>query len=168
MEEIFKDIEGYDGIYQISNLGRVRSFKWKKTRYLKPGINNYGYYYINLSKNNIKKAGYIHMLVWDYFGDLKRNGMILQVDHIDGNKSNNRLDNLQLLSCRENITKHRLTTNKTSKYTGVGWYKRNECWTSQISINGKSHYLGRFDTELEAHTAYKNALSEIKNNNIKL
>lgn len=162
MEEIWKDIEGYDGYYQISNFGRVKSFKGKDVRYLKLSIDHGGYYNFTMKKNNNKrKHGYIHRLVWDHFGDSKRNGVTLQVDHLDNNKLNNRIDNLQLLSNRENTSKAYLTTNKTSKYTGVSWYKRDKCWRSYIQINGKLKWLGSFKTEHEAHLAYQKVLESI-------
>lgn len=162
MEEQWKDIDDFVGIYQISNFGRARSFKRKEIRYLKPGISTCGYYFIHLlKKNNNTKTSYIHRLVWDHFGNSKRNGRLLQVDHMDNNKLNNRIDNLQLLSARENVSKHRLTTNKTSKYTGVHWRKDNKTWTTQIQINGIGKRLGGFKTEYEAHLAYQKALESI-------
>ncbi len=161
MEEQWKDIEGYDGLYQISNFGRVRSFKRGKIRYLKNGIDVWGYYRVSLHKNGKQKSLRIHRLVWDHFGDSKRNGRILQVDHINNDKSNNRIDNLQLLSTRENVSKHYLRTDKSSKYVGVCWHKNNNNWTAVIHINGKQKHLGCFKTEYEAHLAYQKALNEL-------
>lgn len=165
MEEIFKDIEGYDGDYQISNFGRVRSFKGVDMIYLKPQIAR-GYRRVSLHKNRIRRGIFIHRTVWDHFGDSKRNGRILQVDHIDNVKTNNRIDNLQLLSQRENTTKAYLTTNKSSKYIGVSWVKSRNKWVSMITINGSQKNLGRFKTEYEAHLAYEKALNELKSKTI--
>jgi len=167
MEEQWKDIEGYNGLYQISNFGRVISFKYSKIRYLKPMINSSGYYYVNLYKNKTRNAGYIHMIVWDHFGNSKRNGRLLQVDHIDNFKTNNRIDNLQLLSSRENVSKHYLRTDKSSKFTGISWHKRHKNWMATIHINGKKKHLGYFSSEEEAHLAYQKALNDLTISNKK-
>ena len=52
--EIFKDIKGYEGLYEISNYGRVKSFKWNKEKILKGNINNKGYLRVTLLKNNVE------------------------------------------------------------------------------------------------------------------
>ena len=165
MKEIWKDIEGYDGDYQISNFGVVKSFKkcrGTNIRILKSKIDRDGYLNVCLHKNKKVKTLHIHRLVWDAFGDSPRKGRTLQIDHIDNNKNNNRIDNLQLLSSRENITKVKLYYNKSSKYTGVTWDKSRNKWLSRIKINEKHIHLGRYNTEEEASAAYQSALIKIK------
>lgn len=157
MKELWKDIGDYDGDYRISNFGRVHSNRFD--RHLKPCKNRSGYYMVSI-KN---KTYYIHKLVWDYFGKSLRNGRLLQIDHIDNNKLNNRIDNLQLLSSRENVSKHHLTTDKTSKYTGVCWDKYNNKWISYIYKRGKSKTIGRFINEKDAHISYQQELNKINN-----
>lgn len=108
--EIWRDIEGYEGIYQVSNHGRVRSLDrfilkrgfsyFVKGRILKPKREKDNYVHICLSKNGIHKYIKIHRLVWGTFVGPIPNG--LQVNHIDENPRNNRLDNLNLLSPKEN------------------------------------------------------------------
>jgi len=157
--EIFKDIEGYELLYQVSNFGRVKSII--KNKYIGYKINcKYNEYpRVTLYKNGKRKTFRIHHLVWDQFGDNERNG--LQVDHIDEIKSNNHIDNLQLLTNRQNNSKTKLTKkDKTSKYTGVDWMKCREKWRSRIQINGKHHHLGYYDTQEEASKAYQNKLEE--------
>jgi len=121
-------------------------------------------WYVILSKDGATKIHYIHTLVWDHFGDKPRNGRLLHVDHIDGNPSNSCMSNLQLLPLRENISKGKLTKNKTSKSTGVVLDKRrnNKKWLSRIEIDGKSHHLGYFRCETAASIAYQQALFKIK------
>ena len=71
MQEIWKSIEGYEGKYEISNLGRVKSLVDRNGRYreqiLKPRIGKAGYLYLNLWKNSVGKARKIHRLVAEAF-----------------------------------------------------------------------------------------------------
>jgi len=158
MREIWKEIEGYDGDYQISNHGRVKSFKQNiNGKILKLNSSN-TYFEIILSN---RKCFKIHLLVWDHFGDKIRDGRKLQVDHIDENKTNNRIDNLQLLTNRQNTSKGKLKYNNSSQYTGVSWSNVCKKWQGLIQINGKLKYLGLFESEYEAHLAYKKALKNI-------
>ena len=65
--EIWKDIKGFEGLYQVSNYGRVKSFYGLKEKILKPKINSCGYYQVMLWKESIGKNYLIHRLVWIAF-----------------------------------------------------------------------------------------------------
>lgn len=98
--EIWKDIKGYEGLYQISNLGRVKSYK-RNNIILKPGKTKRGYMVVSLcSKKSIKKV-YIHRLVAQSF--IKNINSFEQVNHIDGDKANNKVDNLEWVSAKDNV-----------------------------------------------------------------
>ena len=101
MQEIWKDIPGYEGIYQASNLGRIRSFKCNKVRILKPGRTGCGYYRVNLSRNNVVKFSRVHRLVWSAFNGAIPEG--LQINHKDEVKTNNSLLNLELVTPSQNL-----------------------------------------------------------------
>ena len=124
--EIWKDITGYEGIYQISNHGRVRRI-WKKSRtnpegklkILKMSITGYGYYSLYLFKNGKRKQYTIHKLVAVEFIENPLNKP--QVNHIDGNKINNHVDNLEWCTCSENI-KHAYKTGLKKAKTGADHY----------------------------------------------
>ena len=75
---------------------------------------------------------------------------------------NNRIDNLQLLNPRQNISKSHLTRHKTSKFTGVSWSKEMGKWYSCIKTNGKNKNLGYYDSELEASLVYQLILKKIE------
>ena len=100
MEEIWRDIEDYKGLYQISNKGRVKSLKWGKERILRPGTNRLGYMFVCLYHDNMKKTVKLHRLVAQAFIPNPENKP--QVNHLDENKKNNCVDNLEWASAKEN------------------------------------------------------------------
>ena len=110
-EEIWKDIPGYEGLFQASTFGRIKSLEKlvhrKNNRYyirnekiIKTFISNSGYERTQLYKNGIQKNFSVHRLVWLTFKGQIPEGM--QINHIDENKFNNRLDNLELMTPKEN------------------------------------------------------------------
>ena len=114
MKEIWKDITNYEGCYQVSNLGRVRSLDrldrngCKRNGVMKkPQDNGNGYQYVQLKKDAKYKNFYIHRLVAMYFID-EVDGKEY-VNHKDGNKKNNRFDNLEWCTESENM-KHAYET----------------------------------------------------------
>jgi DNA-binding NarL/FixJ family response regulator len=100
MKEIWLPIPNYEGLYEISNLGRVRRLRGKDGTILKPFIDTHGYLIVTLSKNSQKKLIRIHRLVALIFLPNPENKA--QVNHIDGNKFNNRIDNLEWSTKIEN------------------------------------------------------------------
>lgn len=165
MQEIFKDIKGYKGFYQISNLGRVKSLARKdikghnlKERILKPMLNTGGYYHVSLYNGN-KKCCLIHQLVAECFLNHIPNRMKKVVDHIDCNKINNKLSNLRIVTQRENSDQKNLKS--SSKHIGVRWNKERKKWRTRIWINEKNINLGYFSNELKASEAYEKALNHI-------
>jgi hypothetical protein len=160
--EVWKNIPEFES-YQVSNLGNVRSLNYnrtKQTKNLKLKINSRGRRAVNLSKNGISKDNCkVHQLVSMAFLNHKPCGQKIVVDHIDNDKLNDRLYNLQLITSRENCSKDR--KNGTSKYTGVCWSKRQKKWQSAIRINGKIKHLGIFTNEIEAAQAYQNELKKL-------
>ena len=116
--QIWKDIEGYKGHYQISNYGNVRSLK--KDAFLMKGAYLKGYKIISLWKNGIGKMFRVHRLVAAAFIPNPENKPC--IDHIDGDKSNNHADNLRWVTYLENnnnpITKKRLSENNAKNMQG--------------------------------------------------
>lgn len=93
MIEIWRNIEGYEGLYQVSNLGRVKSLKFKDERILKCGNNGRGYLFVGLSKHNKVKHHYIHRLVAKAF--IPNPDNLPEVNHRDEDKTNNNINNLE-------------------------------------------------------------------------
>lgn len=99
--EIWKDVIGYEGLYQVSNLGRVKSFKFKNERLLGGTINHNGYRVVNLTKNGITKHKFVHRLVANAFIDNPQGKPF--VNHIDSNPLNNMVSNLEWCTQSENV-----------------------------------------------------------------
>lgn len=103
-EEIWKDIAGYEGKYQVSNLGNVKSLRYRnktEEHLLTKRPQKNGYLTVSLSKNSIYKNFLIHRLVADVFIENPYN--FPQVNHIDEDKTNNCVDNLEWCTCKYNL-----------------------------------------------------------------
>ena len=166
MEEIWKDIPGYYGIYEVSNKGRVKSVprigfdgRRVKGRFLKKVVDGAGYYTTALRKNNIQKTFKFHQLVAMAFLGHTLIDKNLVVNHIDFCKTNNEVINLEIVTRRENSNLKHIKS--SSKYVGVDWYK-DRVWRSRITIKGKLIDLGYFKNEIEASNSYKNKLKQIQ------
>jgi hypothetical protein len=112
--EIWKDVIGYKGYYRVSNFGRVKSIhkKWKKKeKFLSQCYDKKKYPMVHLSKNKKSKIIRVHKIVAKAFIGISK----LQINHIDGNKLNNNVNNLEYVTCKENI-KHAFKNN-LRKYT---------------------------------------------------
>ena len=160
--EQWKVIKGFEKTYELSDHGRIKSYSRGKIKILKGGFDKDGYRMIVLCEDGKRKTTQIHLLVWDHFGDKPRDGHKLQVDHRDENKLNNHINNLQLLTNRENTTKYFKTQKTASKYTGVSWFAPQKIWKASIVINKKQKLIGYFNDEYEAHLAYQYELKKIE------
>lgn len=112
--EIYKDIPNYESLYQVSNLGNIKNITTGKI--LKTFLNKYGYLQVTLCKNNKTKLFRVHRLVASSFIDNPSNKT--QVNHINGDKKDNRVDNLEWCTGSENIRhsyKNRLQIAKKGK-----------------------------------------------------
>ena len=154
MTEKFKDIPDYNGVYQVSNLGNVKSFKYGKEKLLKPAINSCGYLNVILCKDGKTKSYKVHQLVAMAFLEHTPDGMNSVVDHIDNNRLNNYMDNLQIISNRENSSRNKIDC-------GVSWVKAANKWQAQIVIGGKVVHLGLFTEKQEGLNMYQLALKNI-------
>jgi hypothetical protein len=171
-KRIWKYIPEYEGLYKISIYGEVKSIERSvpnslttkrivKERILKPAKNKEikGYLFVNLFKKGKTKGFMIHKLIAITFLNHIPNGHNMVIDHKDSIKENNNINNLQIITNRENITKDNIRG--TSEYVGVYWNKRKKNWMSRIYFNGKRKYLGSFTNEKDAANAYQKELKAI-------
>lgn len=168
--EIIEEIPGYEGVYSISSYGYVISeekvvsngngFRTIRERVLKGSKGSHGYLMVALSINgNVKKYTIHQLMAITFLSHTPNSYKGFVVDHIDNNKLNNSLDNLQLTTVRHNTSKDK--KNVTSKYTGVSWWSKPQKWIAQMRDNGERVYLGAFNKEIDAHNAYQKHLKTI-------
>jgi hypothetical protein len=162
--EIYKDIPGYEGLYQVSNFGKVKSLSRKtpdgrliKEIILKSAVSK-KYEICSLYKNGFSKSIEVHKLVCMAFFNHVPCGHKIVVDHINNDKLDNRLENLQLISNRENCSKD---AKRSAKYIGISYIKDTKKWKARIKIKGKTVHIGVYLSDIEANKAYLNKLNEI-------
>jgi len=165
--EIWKSVRGYEGIYEISNMGSLRRLEridtytvgsgkeirrplkgMKVTTVKKDGR----YWFTSLSKNGKRKNFYIHRLVaYHFIGEIPPK---MVVNHLDMDINNNRADNLEIVSNRENYIHGARNKNHSSEYIGVSWNTRRSKWIAMVRNDaGSKTYLGAFNDEEDARDA---------------
>jgi hypothetical protein len=170
-EELWAPVSGYEGMYSVSSHGRVRSEARTvidslgrpqrfAERILSPYPDTSGYHLVSLLNRCKRSRGAVHRLVARAFLADRPPGA--QVDHIDGDRTNNRLINLRWVTPAENSQRqlpHATHRGKpvSSKFKGVSWHKKTSKWTAQIRVANKQTYLGEFASEDAAAAAYNAA-----------
>ena len=169
--EIYKDIKGFEGMYQISNYGNARTVSrvikrgngtmFFKSKPLKLILNNCGYYYITPIKNNIKYTFRIHRLVCDAFLENELNKPF--VNHINGIKTDNRVDNLEWCTSSEN-NKHAYDIGlkkQTNKSIGV------RSSIIVVNLDNGIFYDSKKDAAKSTEMNYPNFFYNFKKGNLK-
>lgn len=161
-DERWIPIKEHEGFYEVSNKGRIRSVD----RYIDGRLyngkiicltpTNKGYITARLRRNSKSKSVSVHAIVYDNFIG-KGRSRFMQIDHIDNDKSNNCIENLQLITARQNIARKNIFNKYSSVYSGV--HKRGNKWAAELRVNGKKVYLGAFDSEVNAKIAYDKYVS---------
>lgn len=169
MKEVWKDIKDYEGLYQVSNMGNVKSLKFGKERILKECKNNDGYIQVGLFKNGKRKIYKVHRLVAETFILNIDNKQF--IDHINTDRTDNRVENLRWCTHIENmnnpLTKEKMTIN--SYYLGkIG--KDNKMSKKVIQYDNKGNFIKEWncirDIERELNLNHSN-ISKCCNNNPK-
>ena len=141
--ELWKDISGYEGIYQASNWGRVKSLnriisksrgrkQIIKERILKPEILFDGYQRVCLCKKGKKKHHRVATLVYEAFVGLVPEGM--EIDHINGDNTDNRLNNLRVCTHKENCN-NPITRDRQRRANESRSRKVKEWWAKKKAVS---------------------------------
>jgi len=157
-EEVWKDIPDWD-LYEASSLGRIRSWKGisDEPKILSLAYNIHGYLRVRLSQEGKPRMFLVHQLVAMAFLGHEPNLHSIVVDHINSVRDDNRPENLQLLSDRENCIKG---WKDKGKGQTPGIDKNKYGWRARIRLDNKTHYLGRFPTKEEAIEAREKKYQE--------
>jgi hypothetical protein len=170
--EIWKDIKGYEGLYQVSNIGRVKRLeryrlnRWgRKSYYPETQLalckDGKKYLFVKFTKNKVRVSYKVHRLVGDAFLEKKKG--FNQINHKDFDKNNNIVSNLEWSNDYENQShKSNSMKGRTSDFIGVHFKKNLKLnpWVAAIGIDGVSIHLGCFSSEKMAHIAYLKALKD--------
>ncbi len=140
MKEEWKPIKGYEGLYEVSNTGKIKSFYFGKTRILSPRKNPLGYLHLVLYKDKVKKDLRVHRLVASAFIPNPNNKP--EVNHIDGDKENNNVDNLEWATRKENIN-HSIKTGLCDERI-----KKRSCPVIAFDMDG--NFVGKFSSQTMA------------------
>jgi hypothetical protein len=159
MTDMVRPLQGLERVLRYD--AHIGKFFWlvDRPRRTKAGdeaghLNKRGYVEIRYNHTTYRA----HRVAWylHYKEDAAKSG----IDHINGERSDNRIENLRLATPGENAKNMRKREGTTSKYKGASWHKATGKWQAQIKVDGSNIYLGYFDNDWDAHLAYCKAAAE--------
>ena len=143
-------VKGYTGLYSVSSEGQVQSHLTGIV--LKPAVNHKGYLIVQLSLSGSKRNHRIHRLVAEAFIPNPEN--LPEVDHINGDRQDNRVENLRWVTGSANTRNREVCKQATSKYNGVRLNEQSGKYLASVWMNRKTVHLGTFVKETEAALAF--------------
>nr|WP_297167569.1 NUMOD4 motif-containing HNH endonuclease [uncultured Dysgonomonas sp.] len=148
-QEIWKDVKGFEGLYQVSNFGKLKSFKKCSSGYILSNKNQFGdYLRYTLRKVDYKKTVLLHRLVYETFvGSIPTKN---EIDHIDSNRQNNKLSNLQCLDKKRHVAKT-IEHNPDCIQGMISRNKHEQDGIIQLSLTGR--FISMFSNAREASKA---------------
>lgn len=170
--EEWKDIPGWEEMYQASTFGNIRSidrtiiykdgrtYKYKGV-ILSSSINTSGYLAVGLAKDNKIFTISVHQLIACAFLNHKINGYKIIINHIDRNKLNNHVSNLEICTARYNTAYTYFNKKTSSIYTGVRFNKKTKAWFTSMTIQNKEIFIHYSKDELICAKAYEIAVQNV-------
>lgn len=146
LHELFEYVDG--GLYWKVDRGKNKT-KGKRVGWQRPG----SYRYTSINDVNVMEHRLVFLMHHGYLPDF--------IDHIDGDKGNNRIENLREATKRQNEFNKGLLASNTSGFKGVSFHKGDKKWRATIRMQGRTKHLGNFDTPEEAFAAYCAAAGEV-------
>lgn len=156
INEEWRTINGYLN-YQVSNIGRVRNVATKQI--LKGRECHKGYLRVALYENRVCKNHAVHRLAAAEFIENPHN--LPMVDHIDGNRKNNAINNLRFCTNSQNQMNSVKKPHTSSQFKGVSLHTSTNLWIASVTKQGKRYHLGLFTDEIEAAKAYNKKAIEL-------
>lgn len=156
------NVSGYEGLYAVSDEGVI--YNLKRGTIVTPTLEKDGYLSVRLTKQGRAYPTRVHKVVfYSFFGqkNLTRDDALV-LDHLDGDKTNNRLSNLRKTTTRENTSRAK----EHSYGRGFHFYKRLGKFGAEIQINKVRYFLGVYTTQDEAAQAYETALERYEKDGI--
>ena len=156
MSELWKGIEGYESNYMVSNRGRIMSLNYGaknialsgKTKIMKQSLSSSGYYHVQLYKNGRAATKLVHILVAEAF--LQNEHGKPEVNHIDGNKANNDVTNLEWVTRKENLT-HAVKTGLKRRSPMIGRVgRKNVLSKAVLQIDSFGNVVKKWDSSYDA------------------
>lgn len=163
MTEVWENIKGYEGLYQVSNIGRVKALRkivhynnaqrTQEERIMRPEVIKKGYLRVLLCFKGTQKHQQVHRLVYSAFkGDIPEG---ILINHKDLDKKNNCIDNLELMTNRQNAHHYRRSVGRSLP---LGVSKVRNKYKAVIQINKKAIRLGVYDTPEQAGAVFQKAI----------
>lgn len=140
-EKDWRVIPGYGGRYWVSNFGEIYTTSYGNPRPKRLCVTKTGYIHVDLQKHNVRKKLSVHRIIYSLFAG--KVGSKIDIHHIDGNRKNNSIHNLEAIEHGEHNRIHSLAMKSftTSRLLGVYWSSKRKMWVSRISRKGKSTQL---------------------------
>jgi len=169
-KDIWLPVLGFEKVYEVSNMGEVRSvarsitridgvIRRYKSRPLKPSKSR-GRYFFYLQDMGVKRYVAVHQVVWEAFNGVIKSTKYIR--HIDRDNANNALENLEVRTVRSMmVDRHKNKEGIKRPFTGVVPVCNR--FSARIRVNGKDVYLGSYRTAYEAHVAYRNKAERLDN-----
>jgi hypothetical protein len=149
-----------DGVLYRKEFARENGKTWPR-RAVGITKSNHSGGYVTVGVNDRKI--FVHRIIWEYYNGPIPAGLL--IDHINGIKHDNRIENLRLATSREN--QQNRIKHREGKLFGCRYHRHSRKWQAQAWVDGKTRHIGYFNTEQEAHEAYKNFFKERDDNNDK-